>query len=354
MGGAGGNRRSPGNPLGVETITVARQKFILAGDIGGTKTNVALYSLQKGRLRAEAEETFRSKDYSGLEAVLKEFRAEHRQPILRACFGVAGPVLDGTVKTPNLPWMIRARQLAKRLKLKTVALLNDLEATAYGIFTLKPRELFTLNAGRGKRPGNKALIAAGTGLGEAALYHDGREYFPSASEGGHGDFAPRNEIEIELLRYLIGKFGHVSYERVLSGPGLWNIYEYLKQSGRLEEPSWLADKLAAADDRSAVVTGLALAGESAICERALELFVSVYGAEAGNLALRAKATGGIYLGGGISPKIIGKLKQPAFMHAFTDKGRYGEFLSGIPVRVILNEQAALQGAAYYAAFRAHD
>lgn len=333
---------------------MASRKFILAGDIGGTKTNLALYSLQNGKLQAEAKETFRSRDYSGLEAVLETFHAHQTQPIFRACFGVAGPVLDGIVKTPNLPWVIRAARVAKTLKLKTVALLNDLEATAYGIFTLKPRELFSLNPGNGKRPGNKALIAAGTGLGEAVLYHNGGEYCPSASEGGHGDFAPRNEIEIELLRYLIGKFGHVSYERVVSGPGLWNTYEYLKQSGRLEEPPWLANALAAAIDPSAAVTQFAIAGESAICERALELLVSAYGAEAGNLALRAKATGGIYVGGGIAPKILNKLKDGIFMRAFTDKGRYGEFLTAIPVRVILNEEAALQGAAYYAAFRAHD
>jgi glucokinase len=354
MGGAGVNRRAPRyRQVRISISAVASQKFILAGDIGGTKTNLALYALQSGKLQVEAKETFRSTDYSGLKAVLEEFRADHAQPILRACFGVAGPVLDGKVKTPNLPWVIRASQVAKTLKLKTVALLNDLEATAYGIFTLKPRELFTLNAAKGKRPGNKALIAAGTGLGEATLFDNGDEYFPSASEGGHGDFAPRNEIEIELLRYLFGKFGHVSYERILSGPGLWNIYEYLKQSGRLEEPRWLNDKLAAANDRSAVVTQLALAGESTICERALEVFVSVYGAEAGNLALRAKATGGIYLGGGIAPKILGKLKERTFMSAFVDKGRYGEFVSTIPVWVILNEEAALQGAAYYAAFRVH-
>jgi glucokinase len=332
---------------------VASKKLILAGDIGGTKTHLALYALESGKLQVEAKETFRSKDYSGLEGVLEAFRAHQRQPILRACFGVAGPVLGGKVKTPNLPWVIRTAQIAKTLKLKTVAILNDLEAAAYGIFTLKPRELFTLNPGKSKRPGNKALVAAGTGLGEATLFDDGEEYFPSASEGGHGDFAPRNEIEVELLRYLFGKFGHVSYERVLSGPGLWNIYEYLKQSRRLEEPRWLHDKLAAANDRSAVVTQLALAGESAICERAVEVFVSVYGAEAGNVALRAKATGGIYLGGGIAPKILGKLKGRTFMRAFVDKGRYGELLSAIPVWVILNEETALQGAAYYAAFRVH-
>jgi glucokinase len=333
---------------------VAIRKLILAGDIGGTKTKLALYSIANGRLRSEVEETYASKEYSGLEAMLKEFRAAHPKPIARACFGIAGPVLDGTVKTTNLPWVIRAQRIARVLSIKNVALLNDLETTAYGIFTLKPRELFPLNRGQARKSGNKALIAAGTGLGQATLYENGGNYLPSASEGGHGDFASRNEIEIELLRYLIGKYGRVSYERVVSGPGLWNIYEYLKQSGRVEEPAWLAKELAEASDRSAAVTKFALSGESAICERALEMFVSVYGAEAGNLALRAQATGGLYVGGGIAPKIIDKLKEPTFMHAFTDKGRYTDFLAAVPVWVILNDELALQGAAYYGAFRAHD
>jgi glucokinase len=331
---------------------VASRKLILAGDIGGTKTILALYSVHGGALRAAAKETYASKDHSGLEVVVRKFRAQHAQPIKHACFGIAGPVLDGVAKTPNLPWIVRAGRIAKALNLKTVALLNDLEASAYGIFTLKPRELVALSSGASKKPGNKALIAAGTGLGEAVLYGDRSRYIPAASEAGHSDFAARNEIEIELLRYLIGKFGHVSVERVLSGPGLWNIYEYLKESGRVEEPPWLNRELAAAEDRSAAVAKFAMAGESAICERALELFVSSYGAEAGNLALRAKATGGIYVGGGIAPKILKKLRDPTFMRAFTDKGRYTEFLSAIPVWVILNNESALQGAAYYAASQA--
>jgi glucokinase len=228
-------------------------------------------------------------------------------------------------------------------------LLNDLEAAAYGIFTLQPGELLPLNKGTPRRPGNKVLIAAGTGLGEATLYDDGHDYHPLASEGGHGDFAPRDETEIGLLRYLIEKFGHVSYERVVSGPGLANIYEFLRDRGRMEEPGWLKEKIAAAEDRSATISQEGLAGSAAICVKALDLFVSVYGAEAGNLALRGKATGGVYIGGGIAPKIVTKIKDGTFMRAFLDKGRYQDFLSPVPVRVVLNSQSALQGAAYYAA-----
>jgi glucokinase len=202
--------------------------------------------------------------------------------------------------------------------------------------------------------GNKALIAAGTGLGQAILYDDGRHFHPLASEGGHGDFAPRNELEIELLRHLIGRFGHVSYERVVSGPGIANIYRFLKEDRGLEEPPWLAERLAAADDPSAVISKAALASEAEICSEALNLFVSVYGAETGNLALRAKSVRGLYVGGGIAPKILEKLKDGTFMRAFVDKGRYADLLATVPVRVVLNEQAALRGAAYYAAFLSSD
>jgi len=242
---------------------------------------------------------------------------------------------------------VDAAKIAQLCKLDSVALLNDLEAAAYGIFTLGPDELFTLNEGVSERRGNKVLIAAGTGLGEATLYDDGRDYHPSASEGGHGDFGPTDETQIDLLRYLMKEFGHVSYERVVSGPGIANIYGFLRDSGRLEEPDWLKQKISAAEDASVVISQEGLAGRSAICVQALNLFVSVYGAEAGNLALRGKAIGGVYIGGGIAPKILPKLKDGTFMRAFLDKGRYRELLSAMPVRVILNDQAALQGAAFY-------
>jgi len=332
---------------------VARKNLVLAGDVGGTKTNVALFSIQGEKLRAETFQSFPSKRYAGLVPVLLEFLAGSAYSIEAACFGIAGPVVGGQVETPNLPWLVDAEKIAAAVKLPSVALLNDLEAAAYGIFTLGPNELFTLARGAARRPGNQVLIAAGTGLGEATLYDDGRDYHPAASEGGHGDFAPTDEIQIELLRYLMKKFGHVSYERVVSGPGLFNIYNFLKESGAAAEPEALKEKLSAADDPSAVISQAGLAGESEICVQALHLFVSVYGAEAGNLALRGKAIGGVYIGGGIAPKILDKLKDGTFMRAFVGKGRYAELLSGMPVQVILNEEAPLQGAAYYAAFRDH-
>jgi glucokinase len=327
---------------------MARNNLILAGDIGGTKTHLALFSLQGEKLQAEIKKTFPSKQYPGLEPVIEEFIADQQVSISRACFGIAGPVVDGQVKTPNLPWVVDSINIAQRFKLDSVALLNDLEAAAYGIFTLEPQELFTLNEGVSGQRGNKVLIAAGTGLGEATLYDDGRDHHPSASEGGHGDFAPTDETQIDLLRYLIKKCGHVSYERVVSGPGIANIYGFLRDTGRLEEPDWLKEKISASEDASVVISQEGLAGNSAICVQALNLFVSVYGAEAGNLALRGKATGGVYIGGGIAPKILAKLEDGTFMRAFLHKGRYLELLSGMPVRVILNDQAALQGAAFYA------
>jgi glucokinase len=327
---------------------VAGNNLILAGDIGGTKTRLALFSIQGEKLQPELKKTFPSKQYRGLEPVVEAFLAGQQVSISRACFGIAGPVVDGQVKTLNLPWVVDAAKIAQLCKLDSVALLNDLEAAAYGIFTLGPDELFTLNEGVSGRRGNKVLIAAGTGLGEATLYDDGRDYHPSASEGGHGDFGPTDETQIDLLRYLMKEFGHVSYERVVSGPGIANIYGFLRDSGRLEEPDWLKQKISAAEDASVVISQEGLAGRSAICVQALNLFVSVYGAEAGNLALRGKASGGVYIGGGIAPKILPKLKDGIFMRAFLDKGRYRELLAAMPVRVILNDQAALQGAAFYA------
>jgi glucokinase len=331
---------------------VTDANLILAGDVGGTKTNLAFFSVHEGTLRQVAKKSFASQEYSGLVPVLQDFFGNNHMPVERACFGVAGPVVEGKVKTTNLPWLVDSQEIERAFKLRSVSLLNDLEAGAYGIFTLEPQELFTLNEGVSGRRGNKVLIAAGTGLGQAILFDDGRDYQPLASEGGHGDFAPTDETQIDLLRHLIKEFGHVSYERVVSGPGIANIYDFLRDSGRLEEPDWLKQKMAAAEDVSVTISQEGLAGNSAICVQALDLFASVYGAEAGNLALRGKATGGVYIGGGIAPKILAKLKDGAFMRAFLDKGRYRNFLSSVPVRVILNDEAALQGAAFYAGFRA--
>ena len=333
---------------------MAEKNFILAGDIGGTKTNLALFSAHGEKLRSELSRTFPSKQYSGLAPILKEFLAGANHAIEAACFGIAGPIVEGCVKTTNLPWIIDSNELRRVLKLDSVNLLNDLEAGAYGIFTLEEEEFFTLNQGELRDAGNKALIAAGTGLGQAILYNDGRRFCPLATEGGHGDFGPRDELEIALLRHLIGRFGHVSYERVLSGPGLFNIYRFLKEDQGMAEPPALSERLSAAEDVSAVISMAALSGDFEICVKALDLFVSLYGAEAGNLALRAKALRGLYVGGGIAPKILEKLKDGRFMRSFTDKGRYDALLAAIPVQVILNQQAALRGAAYYAAFLSGD
>lgn len=334
-------------------LAVARNDLILGGDIGGTKTHLALFSVKGNKLRSEFDKTFPSKDYSGLAPVLREFLATAENSIDRACFGIAGPLVDGKVKTPNLPWVVDTAKIAEALKLPSVSILNDLEAAAYGIFTLEPHEFLTLNKGVVRRPGNKVLIAAGTGLGETIIYDDGRHYHPLASEGGHADFAPRDDLEIELLRYLISKFGHVSYERVVSGPGILNIYSFLKERAGFEEPAWFKKKIARATDPSALISQAALAGETEICVKALDMFVSVYGAEGGNLALKGKAIGGVYVGGGIAPKIKDKLRDGTFMRAFVAKGRYQELLSSIPVYVILNDKAALRGAAYFASLPAH-
>ncbi len=322
--------------------------MILAGDIGGTKTQIGLFSLESGRLVEHAKKTYPSKNYLSLEAVLDDFTAANPAALTAACFGVAGPVVDGTVKTPNLPWFVDGRALACRLGLGSVALLNDLEAAGYGTGTLELSEFAPLNVGSGEPRSNMALIAAGTGLGEAILYPGAGGYRVLASEGGHADYAPTTPQHIELLSYLAARFGHVSCERVVSGPGIFNIYNFLKDSGRYDVPAWLVDRIAA-EDPSAAIARAALAGEAEICVHALDVFVSAYGAEAGNLALRAKALGGVCVGGGIAPKILPKLVDGTFMRAFVEKGRYSELLARIPVQVILNQETALRGAAYYGA-----
>ncbi|MBI3000893.1 MAG: glucokinase [Deltaproteobacteria bacterium] len=322
---------------------------ILAGDIGGTKTNLALYSIEEGRLNLIAKRSFRSMEYPDFGSLLKEFLLDASGTVTRGCFGVAGPVVGDQAETPNLPWVIDGRKLARSFGLSRVLLINDLEATAYGILNLGPGELVSLNQGLPEQKGNMAVIAAGTGLGEAILFWDGKGHRPFASEGGHADFAPRTALEIELLCYLTAHFGHVSCERVISGPGLWNIYCFLRDSNRFSEPPWLRNRLAA-EDPGQVISEVGLAGEADICVKALDLFASAYGAEAGNLALKAKAMRGVYVAGGIAPKIFSKLKDGTFVRAFTEKGRFTDFLSKIPVYLVLNEEAALQGAAYYAAF----
>ncbi len=318
--------------------------MILAGDIGGTHARLALATAEEGRLKVVAEDSFPSREHVSLEAVLDRFLSKHRLPVRQACFGVAGPVRDNRSDATNLPWVVDGRSLAGRLRLDEVQVINDLEANAYGIGALAAEDFLVLQAGVAGARGNAAVISAGTGLGEAGLYWDGRRHHPFATEGGHADFAPRDALEAELLGHLGTRFGHVSYERVLSGPGLVNIYGFLRDAGGAEEPAWLAEQLKA-QEPAPLISRLGLEGTPEICVRALDLCVSIYGAEAGNLALRMLATGGVYVGGGIAPRILSKLQEPPFLQAFLAKCRLRPLLAAIPVRVILNERAALLGAA---------
>ena len=321
--------------------------MILAGDIGGTKTNMGLFDLSGGALRSERQQSFSSKSHTGLEDIVGKFMTGETRAVTAACFGVAGPVIDGQSVTPNLPWVVDSNSLARMLGLDSVTLLNDLESTAYGLMELKPEEIATLNSGTGAS-GNAALIAAGTGLGVASLFWDGDSFLPSASEGGHMDFAPRNETEVGLLQFLLAEHRHVSVERVLSGPGLYNIYRFLSSSGYGEETPEVEERMRH-DDPSSVISNAALEGESELCVKALDMFAGIYGAVAGNVALMLKATGGVFIGGGIAPKILEKLKDGTFMRAFLDKGRLTPLLEEIRVQVVLNDKTALLGAARVAA-----
>jgi glucokinase len=318
--------------------------MLLAGDIGGTGSRLGLFDIQNDRPHATAVETFSSSAHSRLEDIVAKFLAHHPGKVTHACFGIAGPVQDGEVITPNLPWHIRASSLASGLKLSRVILINDLEANAYGATVLEDSEFETLQVGTPDPNGNAGIISAGTGLGQAGFYYDGTRLRPFASEGGHVTFAPQDELQDEMVRFLRRKFGHVSYERVLSGPGLVNIYEFFQATGRGEASEELASHL-----QASAISQAALSGSSSRAVLALDMFTAVYGAEAGNLALKMKATREVLIGGGIAPKIISKLREPLFMSAFLEKGRMRGLLQRIPVRVILNEKCALLGAALRAA-----
>jgi glucokinase len=324
--------------------------MILAGDVGGTKVHLALYDFINGKLSYTRDQQFPAKEYSGLEEIVKKFLGTDNATA--ACFGVPGPVRDGRLRLTNLPWTLDSRELAAGLSIQHVFLINDLEANGYGVAELSADQIFTLSEGDASQIGNRALIAAGTGLGEGLLIWNGRSHTPFPSEGGHSDYAPRNEDEIDLLRFLKQKYdGRISQERVVSGMGLSNIYEFLKEVRGMEVPAALAERMAK-EDPNAVITELALAHKSEICEKAMDMFVSAYGAEAGNLALKILSVGGFYVGGGIAPRILEKLKDGTFIKAFTDKGRLSQLLVNMPVRIILESRAALLGAAAYAEARA--
>lgn len=325
--------------------------MILAGDVGGTSTRLAFFTVKDGRLNLVVEKDYPSRTHQGLNEIVGEFVVHHRLAIEYACFGIAGPVQRGRVETPNLPWVVDQETISRELGIESVWLINDLLANTYGIPALEEKDFAVLNAGSPNVVGNAAVISAGTGLGEAGAYWDGAHYHPFACEGGHADFAPRNEFEIDLLRYLLKRFGHASWERVVSGPGLRNIFDFLRETGRGEAPAWLIAEMEVKDP-AAVISQAALEGRSELCVQALDLFISCFGAEAGNLALKFLATGGVFIGGGIAPKIIQRLSRQTFIEAFTDKGRFKQLLEAIPVRVILNDKTALLGAARYVGLQA--
>ena len=335
--------------------------MILAGDVGGTKVHLALYNFAGGRLQPVRDEKFPAHEFGSLDEVVhkfldagKETPGSGKQQIVAACFGCPGPVRDGRLKLTNLPWTLDVRDLAPSLGIEHIFLINDLEANGYGVPELAPDKIFTLHEGDASAVGHQGLIAAGTGLGQALLIWDGKRHRPIPSEGGHCDFAPRSDREIALLQYLRRTLnGRVSFERVVSGIGIKNIYAFLRDVEKIHEPEWLRERMAA-EDPNAVIGSCAEDGSSSLCFETMKIFAAAYGAESGNLALKVLATGGIYLGGGIAPKILKTLQNGFFTQAFLDKGRLSPLLQSIPVRVILDDTSALLGAAAYAEARASE
>jgi glucokinase len=321
--------------------------MLLAGDIGGTKTNLAIYSSDDDPRTPRVEHTYPSARYASLDDMVREFLGTYNHPVTHACFGIAGPVVDAKVITTNLPWHIDAAAMRAALNMRSVLLLNDLAAIANAVPILKDDDLLTLNAGVSRNGGAMAVIAPGTGLGEAYLTWNGTHYTAHESEGGHADFAPTSALQVELLHYLQERFDHVSCERVCSGIGIPNIYAFLKDVQHATEPPALAAMLANSRDHTPIIVNAALEAADAndICARTLDLFVRILGSEAGNLALKVLATGGIYLGGGIPPRITTLIAGDGFLASFRGKGRFSDLLSQVPIHIIRNPKAALIGAA---------
>lgn len=324
--------------------------MILAGDIGGTNARLAYFQSKNGHFELVSERIFPSREHRGLGEIVTRFLDESGTRPEAACFGIAGPVRNGVVATSNLPWIIEQSVLANQIHLAATLLINDLEAIAWGVGGLAIDDLVTLNPGAGSVSGNQAVVAPGTGLGEAGLFWDGNRHHVFACEGGHTDFAPQGELQIELLKFLAARFGHVSYERILSGPGLVNVYEFLCSSGCGKETAELSSEMQTGDP-AAAISRAALSDNDPLAQKALDLWIAVYGAEASNMALKIMATGGLFLAGGISPKILPRLKGKVFMDAFLQKGRMRPLVEAMPVHVVTNEKAGLLGAARCAAVR---
>lgn len=329
--------------------------MILAGDVGGTKVHLALYNFAGGQLQPVRDQKFHAPEFATLDAVVQQFlKDDEATQVSAACFGCPGPVRNGRIQLTNLPWSLDVRDLVRSLHIEHIFLLNDLEANGYGVPEVPADKIFTLHEGDASNVGNRGLIAAGTGLGQALLYWDGKHHIPVASEGGHCDFAARSDRDIALLEYLRRTLkGRVSWERVVSGLGIKNIYAFLRDDEGMEEPAWLRERMAA-EDPNAVIGQCAEDGSSELCRETMDLFAAAYGAESGNIALKFLAVGGVYLGGGIAPKSLKTLTSGSFLQAFLDKGRLSPLLEATPVRIILDESCALLGAAAYAEARASE
>lgn len=320
--------------------------IVLAGDVGGTKTNLALVKMKTGKAIVLKEGKYKSEDHESITEITGEFLKDQPKPSA-CCLGVAGPVFNGKVSLTNLCWEMDSKEIAKKMGLAKVRLINDLEATAYGLAMLSDDETVTIHKGSDPLIGNAAIIAPGTGLGEAGLYFDGKVYHPFATEGGHCDFAPRNQQDVELYDYLQKKFGHVSCERLICGPGIYNIYEFLQAEKNLEEPAWITEKIKEGDAAAEISEHIE---QSELCDKTMQLFIRFLAFESANLTLKMKATGGLFIGGGIAPQIIPLFKKYQFNEHFLDSGRMSHLLEKVTVSIILNPKTAMLGAAYYGAY----
>lgn len=333
----------------MRTVPAGDGPLILGADVGGTKTWLGLFRADRcdaaARLSLLRSDKYSSKSAASLDHLVSMFLADEKHPVDFACFGIPGPVRGTRVSLVNLPWELDAEALKARFGFRGCFLINDLVANAHGIGELHPSDFAVLHTGAADAAGNMAVISPGTGLGEAGIFWDGRKHTPFACEGGHCDFAPRTEIEVELLRDLMARYGHVSFERVLSGSmGLPNLYQFLRETGRFPETPAVTEAMKT-DDIGAVVTRAALDGSCPLCVQTMDLFAGILGAEAGNLALKTMSTGGLFIGGGIAARVLPILQKPPLLEGFFAKGRFSEFTQRIPLRVILNDQAALFGAA---------
>jgi glucokinase len=324
--------------------------MLIAGDIGGTKTDLAIFSSEAGPLTPLAQTRMHSADYSSLEVMVQKFLEKEQKPVDRASFAVAGPVIGGRVKTTNLPWVVEESALAEELNInrQSVHLINDLEAIAHAVPILRPSDVETINTGEPVPLGAMGVIAPGTGLGESFLTWDGSRYYPHSSEGGHSDFAPTDERQVRLLEYMLGKSSHVSFEHVCSGIGIPNIYAYLRDVEQIPQEPEVTALIESAHDQTAMIASHAFAGDhpSALCRATIDTFVSILAAEAGNLALKVLATGGVYIAGGVAVHTLAAIRQPAFIQTFKRKGRFAEVMGRIPIHVVISP-AGLAGAAAY-------